>query len=415
MRALKKIEKLPFWAVPAGLFLLAFMVRLAYIWHAGFSSVLDVDSPDYLGYAYGLISGEGYTDGRLHAFRAPGYPFFAAAVFAVFGKSFAALKVAQAAVSSLAPVFIYYIAQRLYGRYVALASGLLACIYFGLVMEPAHLLSENVFTTLYVLAALLLFKLASGARWQLAAGAVLGVLVFTKPVSLLIAAAAVVWAFLRHPAAKAARYTAVGALGFLVVMGPWWIRNYNVFGAFVPVCLETGYVIMDTRVPPALKDFNNDLPELQRDRQNAKDAIAYIKTRPPAELLRDSLINLGRFFHPFMPEYDFTYAFIFPFWLYGIYIVIRKRDVDSMFFFTMAVYFPLAFLFCGTARHRHSIGPFFILLSAAGARALLEDVGKSPLRRGRAAAALLVWTVLNAAILLFPEPVRLTLKRLAGV
>ncbi|HAN05465.1 MAG: hypothetical protein A2X29_11490 [Elusimicrobia bacterium GWA2_64_40] len=414
MEIKEKLNHLPAWAVPAAIFFLALAVRLAYIYFSGFSVIPDPDTSEYLAYAENMLKGLGYTDGQWRAFRAPGYPFFAAAVYYIFGPSIPVLKAAQALLSSAVPVLIYYIGLRTGGRLAGLVAGFFACFYFGLVLEPYHLVSEAVFTPLFALSVLLLLKTEDHWAYAPAAGAALGLTTLSRPVGLVILAAAGLWLFIKYPPRRALGYTLAAALALCVVMAPWWVRNYRVFHAFVPVCLETGFVLKHTRVPEAILQFNDHLPELQRDRQNAREAIAYLKTREMSELLRGSVIRFLTFLHPFMPSYDFTYALILPFWLYGIYLVLKTRNTNAMLLFSMFIYFPVAFVFCGTARHRHSVGPYFILLAALAAAALFEKYRNSAARRPLLY-ALAAWCAINVGILLYPDPVRLFLKRMAGV
>lgn len=414
MEIKEKINTLPAWAIPAAIFSLALAARLAYIFFSGFSVIPDPDTSHYLAYTENMLKGLGYTDGQWRAFRAPGYPLFAAAVYYVFGPSIPVLKVAQALLSSAVPVLIYYIGIRTGGRLVGLTAGFFSCFYFGLVFEPHHLLSEAVFTPFFTLSVLLLLKTEDHWAYALAAGAALGVTTLSRPVGLLILAVSGLWLFIKYRPRRALGYTLAAALGLSLVMAPWWVRNYRVFHAFVPVCIETGLVMKDTRVPEEIAQFNDHLPELERDRQNARDTIAYLKTRQMSELLRGSVIRFLTFLHPFMPLYDFTYALILPFWLYGIYLVFKTRNVNAMVLFSMFIYFPVAFVFCGTARHRHSVGPYFVLLAALGAVALFEKYRNSPARRPLLY-AVAAWCAVNVGILLYPTPVRLFLKRMAGV
>lgn len=414
MKISEKINNLPAWAVPAAFFFLALAVRLGYLFYSGFSAVPDPDTSHYLAYSENMLKGLGYTDGQWRAFRAPGYPAFAAAVYYIFGPSIPILKTAQALLSSAVPVLIYYIGLRTGGRLAGLAAGFFSCFYFGLVFEPYHLLSEAVFTPLFALSVLLLLKTEDHWAYALAAGASLGLTTLSRPVGLVILAAAGLWLFIKYPPRRALGYTLAAALALCVVMAPWWVRNYRVFNAFVPVCIETGFVLKDTRVPEAMAQFNDHLPELERDRLNTREAVAYLKTRELPELLRGSVINLLTFLHPFMPLYDFTYALILPFWLYGVYQVLKTRNTNAMLLFSMFIYFPVAFVFCGTARHRHSVGPYFILLAALAAAALFEKYRNSAARRPLLW-ALAAWCAINVGILLYPDPVRLFLKRMAGV
>ncbi|HBE89497.1 MAG TPA: hypothetical protein DDW67_10205 [Elusimicrobia bacterium] len=414
MTITEKVNSLPGWAVPAAIFLFALAARLAYVFSAGIHTMPDIDSVEYLNYAKNLIAGEGYTDGRWRAFRAPGYPFFAAGVFGLFGESLPALKVVQAAVSSSVPVMVYFIGRRLGGRAVALGAGFFSCFYFGLVFEPHHLVSEALFTPLFVLAVLLLLKTEEDWRYSLPVGVVLGLTTLTRPVGLLVIAAGALWIFLRLPLRRALKVSLFVFLSICAVMAPWWARNYRVFGTFVPVCLETGFVVKHTGTPPELLDFNDGMPELERDRRNLEEGLSYIRSRPGHELFMKGIRELSRFLYPFLPAYDTTYMLILPFWLYGLYAIVRSRDERSYLLFSMFIYFPIAFIFCGTTRYRHSLGAFFILIAALGVKDLAERARASG--RGRAlAGAAAVWAALNVFIHIFSEPARFAFKSFLGI
>lgn len=406
----EKINKLPVWAVPAVIFFLALAVRLAYIFISGFSVVPDPDTSHYLAYTENMLKGLGYTDGQWRAFRAPGYPVFAAAVYYVFGPSIPALKAAQALLSSAVPVMIYFIGLRTGGRPVGLAAAFFSCFYFGLVFEPHHLLSEAVFTPLFALSVLLLLKVEDHWAYALAAGAALGLTTLSRPVGLVLLAAAGLWLFIKYPLRRALGYSLAAAFALCLVMAPWWIRNYRVFNAFVPVCVETGFVMKHSNMPQEFHDFKNELPELARDRQNKRDALAYIASRPIGGLLKERMVSFLQLGYPFMPAYDLTYALIFPLWLYGVYYVLKSGNVNAMLLFSMFVYFPISFAFFGTPRYRHSMGPYYILLAAIAGLALYEKArAASRLRPLTLLAG--AWALFNLAVLAFSEPLRLAFKR----
>jgi len=394
--------------------LAALAVRLGYIvFSFGLAAVPDPDSTDYLNYAKNLVAGLGYTEGRWLAFRAPGYPAFIAAVYAVFGQSIPILKLAQTIVSALVPVLVYLIGLRVAAGRTAAAAGAFACVYFGLVYEPAHILSEATFTCLFALSLFLLLEIQKHKAYSAACGAALALTALTRPVGLLLAPFALLWLFIKFPAKEAVKTGSLLVLVFTAGMAPWWVRNYRVFGTFVPVCVETGYVLQGTRVPERLQCTNDDLPEIERDRKSLKDGITYLKSQDARTLLKGSVVNLSQFLYPFTPVYDLTYAFIIPFWLFGAYFALKSGNIQAMPLFAMFLYFPVAFVFCGTARHRHSMGPYFILLAAIGAEELWRRAKDK--RRGSAALAFAgLWAALNAAVFIYSEPIRLLVKKIVG-
>lgn len=392
------------------LFITALVVRLLYINITGPLSMPDPDSPEYLAYARNLLQGNGYTDGKWLAFRPPGYPFFMAGVFMVFGNGIFAIKIIQAIISSFIPILVYFIGKQLKMGRMAFASALYSCFYFGLYQEPAHILSEGIFTFLFVFSVYCLIKTEDNRWFFLLAGAVLGLTAFTRPVGLLLVPIFLAWTVLRFRQENFKKYTLFLLLAFCAVLSPWWIRNYKIFGTFVPVCLETGFVMRHAYSNPEqlekMSEFDG-LPELERDRKNFAAGMEYFKAYSAAGLLEKWTGNFLRFLYPFMPAYDFTYALIFPLWLCGLYAVIKRKDLTAWPLFSMFIYFPVAAFFFGTARYRHSLGAFFIIFAAAGANYLLE--------RTEHKKALYIlfsaWAALNAVVFSFSEPIRLFIKK----
>lgn len=406
-----KNERLQDTAPLVYIFLAALAVRLIYVvFFFGLKTVPDPDSPEYLNYALNLVSGFGYTDGHWRVFRAPGYPFFIAAVYTVFGQAVATLKVAQTVISALVPVLVCLIGYKVTSRRAAIISGFFACFYFGLVDEPARILSEAVFTFLFALSILLLLNIQKHKAYAAAAGAAIALTALARPVGLLLGPLAILWLAAKLPARETLKAGALGLLTFLAVMSPWWARNYRVFDRFIPVCLETGFVLKHSHVPEAQRNFHNDLPELERDRLNLKEGIDFIKTQKTSLLLKNGTRSFLQLLYPFMPVYDLTYAIIFPFWLLGVYFIFRKKNITAYLLFVMFLYFPVAFAFFGTPRYRHSMGPYFILIAAIAVEAMAARI-KTGKQAAAAGAALVLWLGLNILVFIYSEPLRLLVKK----
>src|SRR5207245_5095620 len=86
--------------------------------------------------------------------------------------------------------------------------------------------------------------------WALLVGATSGAAVLTRPSwSLYVPAALFVWIVAegrdraRRPAML--RGAALIVLGLLVVMAPWWVRNWRIYSKFVPTALWMGASLYD--------------------------------------------------------------------------------------------------------------------------------------------------------------------------
>jgi len=393
-----------------GLFLLAFIARLWYVFYiSGASNILAPDSPCYLSYSWHLLNEGVYRSFNDYAFRPPGYGFFAAAVFYIFGYSIKTLKIIQIFVSSLLPVMIYFFARKIFSlEKVALAAASFSCFYFGLIIEPSHILSEVVFTPLFFASVLFLIKGEERNKWLFVSGLFAGAAAFTRPIGLLLMPFFLLWSFFRFGLKKSVLKFSLILIGFCLILAPWWIRNYRIFSKFVPVALETGFVFQHAYSPQDKLHliYENDVyPEVERDERNFKKGLNYMLEMSLYNLIKKWTVNFLQFFYPFMPEYDFTYALISPFFLLGFYLMIKKKDIKALSLSAMTVYLPVSAFFFTAARYRHSMGPFIIL-----AAFYWFDKNMEKLLSYKFRILIYFWTGLNFFVLFYYEQIRHIVK-----
>src|SRR5579862_9532143 len=105
-------------------FAIALAIRLIAIEITGANQISFGDGPDYIASARALCEQHSYPDrGNLPFFRAPGLPFFIAAVTACHTSATRAIKYALAACDAWTCVLITSIAFILFGRTVAWVAG----------------------------------------------------------------------------------------------------------------------------------------------------------------------------------------------------------------------------------------------------------------------------------------------------
>src|SRR5262249_8611117 len=88
----------------------------------------------------------GYHPLSASTFYYPGYTYFVAAVFAVFGHNLAALRVIQAVVGTLTVGVVYLLGSLVFGRRPALLGAALTAVYLPLVYYAGLILTETWFT-----------------------------------------------------------------------------------------------------------------------------------------------------------------------------------------------------------------------------------------------------------------------------
>lgn len=169
-------------ALAIGIYLVALGVRLG-VWAEVF------DHPTYQALVADMAGNHEFAvqvlDGTLPPntyYKAPGYSYFLAGVYAVFGVNPTAARIVQIVLTSLTPVLTFLIAQRLFGLGVGVISGLLACVFWTFVYFSTELLDAALACTLYMLLAWLLIVLDDRPWWKWAAcGVVLGLGGITRP------------------------------------------------------------------------------------------------------------------------------------------------------------------------------------------------------------------------------------------
>ncbi|MCX5697329.1 MAG: glycosyltransferase family 39 protein [Candidatus Omnitrophica bacterium] len=219
--------------------------------------VLVSDSFVYTALAYNIFKGQGYSitgpqdknpTARPFFNRPPGYPYFMAMVFALFGKShrFDILRVVciiQGVLDAFCCILIFFIATTIYPR-SPLPAFISALIYS---LSPYNLyytqvvLTESLASFLLAVFALCAVKALDkkGLRWFFYAGLFLGFVILTRAEYLLYALVfvAILW-FINRINTKYALKSIVGYLcGVLIVLSPWSIRNYALSKRMIPVSL----------------------------------------------------------------------------------------------------------------------------------------------------------------------------------
>ena len=197
--------------------------------------------------AESLLRGEGFKNfGSLLHRRTPGYPFFLAALYAIFGVKQYVVQVAQCFLFAGTAWLTQGIGRRLFSERVGLIAGLLCAVNITLLRYVPDLHLETLlafFMTLSVLLSCRFVEQPSAGR-----GALLGlswcVASIVKAVPLLYPPVfAVLWWYTRlrkttnglPGLARAAAPLAVAALTMALTIAPWTVRNYMATGHFVPI------------------------------------------------------------------------------------------------------------------------------------------------------------------------------------
>ena len=157
----------------------------------------------------------------------PGYPFFLAAVFTLFGHSLQAARFVQVLVGSLGCVLTAMLATRFFGRRAGIVAGVGQAVYGPLVLADVSLLAEGLLV-FFLLVSVWAVTMSRTLAWRMLAGLALGCAAITRPTALLLVPV-ILWAVTRE-GGRRERLTAGGAvaLGCALLVVPVAAKNWNV-------------------------------------------------------------------------------------------------------------------------------------------------------------------------------------------
>jgi 4-amino-4-deoxy-L-arabinose transferase-like glycosyltransferase len=206
-------------------------IRLVLASHApAFTVTGQVDTVDFYSAGHNLVhSGEF----QLPLKRAPLYPLFLSGIIATVGPTLETMALVQHALGLGSVVLVYLLGALAFGRGTGLLAAAGAALNGPVLLMEHTILSEALFTPLLLAGLLLLLLGLRSGRYVLflLAGLALGLGALTRPVAQAILPLAVA-AIAFQPRAWRSRlmFSCMLGVGFLLVVGPWLLRNQAVHG-----------------------------------------------------------------------------------------------------------------------------------------------------------------------------------------
>jgi hypothetical protein len=401
---------------------LALALRLVFL--AAHPGPLTSDARDYDELGWTLAhEGRYAVDGKPTAYRAPAYPAFIAAVYAAAGRRPHLVQTAQAVLDSLTALLLLALLARR-NRVAATIAGFAWALFPAAILLANSLFSETLFAFGIVLFAWLVCRDRPGS--DLAAGAVLGALILTKPMMLLFAAALPL-ALSRRSAARPT--TAILLVALLPVLA-WMGRNVAVMGTPALVT-STGTNLLIGHNPSATGGYAVPAAgaatapvqdEVRADLEAGARALAYAANDPlrtlglgvrKVMLLSSSEAELaaGAFTHAATGARLRDRYQALPFWLrtlvslptlaillLGVFgLATRGAGIETRLFLTLLFAIAISsFVFFGGSRFRFPLMPFLVLFgaefaAAAGRRLHVAGRGRIVAAAAACAGVAAVW------------------------
>ncbi|MFH1618439.1 MAG: glycosyltransferase family 39 protein [bacterium] len=359
-----------------------------------------VGDPHYFQFADNLLE-KGSYEIELYGFtykawRPPLFPLFIAAVSKIHGLNpVMPVRIYLALLSMAVPFCVWLLARTLWSWREGVTAFAWACVHPHFVFYSGHVMPETLFVV-FSTAGFTLMMLERSAMQSALAGLLTGLACLGRSQFAGAALIGAAWPFVNPKPAARKAWGIFFMAGFLLAVGPWWIRNYAVFGKFVPFSTEGGYTLWVGANP--LADGGGDCPssnppqelgELGMDRWHYGQAVSYMKENP-GKMVSLAFQKLRRFwgivpvqnvsikikiisFVSFMPLFVLALAGLW-FW--------RRRFRELGPVLGLLLYYTvIQSVFPSMIRYRLVLEPFLIVLAAAAAVRLADGIAESSVKK----------------------------------
>lgn len=364
---------------------LAALLRLAFVIKTG-SGGLSPDSWDWMNTAWRMASGEGFGG----SWRPPGYIFYLAGIFTVFGKSIIAVKLFNVLLGTATALFAYLTAKILFNLRTARYTAALISFYPYLIAYAGDALSETFMAFILAAAVYLIARASERPSWKnlAAAGLLMGCTALTKSTALPFLLLACAWLWWRTGKFRAGFLAGVF---MLLTILPWSMRNYFQLNGYVMPVSTPWYTFYGScsdaairvemmgeqdspqvaQIEPENWAYASSLPLPERDKYCREKSIEWIKNNPYqfTYLLYMRVKHYWRLY-PMMAYRWQKYAAMatsgiyIPLCFLGMLLSLRSFRKTSLLIALLGAYTLVHMFFVVTLRYRIPTDPFIIMFAA---------------------------------------------------
>lgn len=387
--------------------LLGFIATVSYAFY--FHIKPSVDAKAYDSIALSIVQGTGYTEttspvpnsaiGRL----GPGYEFFLAAIYWVFGHKIWLVWIIQSILHTASAFIVYCLIRRLYvdrnsEKFAALAAGFYI-FFIDLLEFPAMLLTETLYLFLVLLGLSFAFSMweKPSRRNVLATSIIFTFALLVRPPVTILMLLAIGFLMYR----RLWRYAVIFAVTAVIILMPWTVRNYLKYQRFIVTSAILGYDVWVGNSPES--KYIGELTATEEiDRYTAEEGLFAANERGtrevlnlafkhPWEFIKLQLVKTSIYFSAARPAafwfhlsgtsqlltiiFSSSFAFlVFSFGLSGLWLYFKKRDIISRLMVLATLAAPAGIIWIvAETRYRYQIYPMMIILGVLFLAELLKD------------------------------------------
>jgi len=378
-------------------FIIAIVLRIGFILTLDNSVDVWGDWWDELGWK--LATGKGfwvvnpYFHGGtpFYSWRPPGFPFFLAGIYKIFGHSFLAGKIGIAFISSLTCILIYFFLREFFKDKVCFIGSLLYAIYPASIFWSGYLTPVSLVVFLMVLFSLFLMKGKNQKRnsFLFLSGIFLGMGILTRSTFMVFLPLILIWFLIEFKKRGILKFSIL-FVGCLLIIFPWLTRNYKIHKKLVLTSTEGGivcYIANNEKSlsqpsgywnpPPSFFEKFKGMSEIEINNTLYKLAFNFIISHPEEylKLVKDRFIRFWRFYpHTFSgPGENYRkFHVIIGFITFAPFIILsfigflfslkRWKKYLWIYFGILGWSVPIILFFKTVIRYREPIVPYLVVL-----------------------------------------------------
>jgi 4-amino-4-deoxy-L-arabinose transferase-like glycosyltransferase len=293
------------------LFGLALVLRLLWVMWVDRDGFVLNDALLYHSNAVAINEGLGFRppQGGPSAQWPPAYSTVLAGIYWVFGINPLHGELFNAIVGAITVVLLMLLVERVVDRRTAIVGGLMLAVLPGPILWTDVLVTETLYTAMFVLFLLVLAHATPSWTWIAVIGVIIGIGGLVRGEALTWGLLPIVLFWRELTRLELAKKIGGAALAAIVVLTPWTIRNAIVMDAFVPIATNASATLWSGHNDDATgaqtypteeyyQQFDQEPPlrELQSATALRNDAVEYMFTHPlrEAQLIPLKLIHLNR-------------------------------------------------------------------------------------------------------------------------
>ncbi len=328
---------------------------------------------------------------KFYSWRTPGFPFFLAIIYKIFGHNYLAAKIGLAIISSFTCILIYFLLKEFFNSKISFIGSFLYSIYPSSIFWTGYLAPETLEVFLMVLFSIFLIK---GERKRnntfiFLSGLFLGIGVLTRSLFFVFIPLILLHLLIEFKSKGLLKFVFL-FLGCFLMITPWVVRNYKIHKTLVLTSTEGGivcYIANNEKSlsqpsgywnpPPSFFEKFNGMSEVEIDHKLYELALNFILSHPKEylKLVWDRFIRYWRFFphtfsgpgesykkyHVILGFITFTPIIILSF--IGFFITLKNwKKYLWIYFGILGWSLPTILLFKTVIRYREPIIPYLMVL-----------------------------------------------------